>query len=185
VTVRLKYELMKSDDKKMERFVALYAANQKRIYRYLASLLPNSVDLEDVLQETSVVLWREFESFQPGTNFGAWSCRVAFHQVLAWRKRQQRDRLIFSDRFLEVIGTELVENVSHYDERELAIQNCVEKLPLVHQKILKARYRGELSIESIAENFQKTTDAVYRLLSRIRQSLQKCVDRSLSGGEVN
>lgn len=176
---------MNTNEDKMERFVALYAANQKRIYRYLASLLPTSVDMEDVLQETSVVLWREFESFQPGTNFGAWSCRVAFNQVLAWRKRQQRDRLVFSDKFLEVIGNELVENISQYDERELAIQGCVEKLPLVQQKILKARYNGEQSIESIAATFQKTTDAVYRMLSRIRQTLHQCVDRTISGGEVH
>ena len=57
------------------------------------SVLPNRTDVDDLLQETNLVLWREFESFEIGTNFTAWAYRIAHNQVLAWRKpvKEYRD----------------------------------------------------------------------------------------------
>ncbi|MFN7134755.1 MAG: guanylate kinase, partial [Myxococcales bacterium] len=57
-------------------------------------LRERKTDSEEVIQETNLVLWREFDRFQEGTNFAAWACRVALNQVLAWRKKRQRDRLL-------------------------------------------------------------------------------------------
>jgi RNA polymerase sigma-70 factor (ECF subfamily) len=91
---------------RVDEFVRLLSQNQRRIFHYVLSLVPTWDDAEEIVQETNLVLWREFGRFQGGTNFAAWSCKVAFHQVLAWRKRRKRDRLEFSIEFLEVIAEE-------------------------------------------------------------------------------
>lgn len=167
---------------RMDEFVELYATHHKHLYRYLASLLPTAVDVDDVLQETCVVLWREFESFESGTNFWAWSSRVAFNQVRAWRSRQKRERLLFSEGFLEAVSNELVVNRDQYVERDIAMNQCLKQLPAEHRTMLKQRYMDEQSIESLAEQFERTTTAVYRLLSRIRHALHECISRRLATG---
>src|SRR5215211_7445285 len=100
---------MASDGQRMDEFVRLLGQNQRRIFLYVLGLVPRWPDAEEIVQETNLVLWREFHQFQSGTNFAAWACRVAFHQVLAWRKRRQRDRLELSDAFLEAVAKEALD----------------------------------------------------------------------------
>ena len=96
-----------TDPTRVDEFVRLLAQNQRRLFIYVHTLVPHHADAEEVLQNTNLVLWREFGTFQPGTNFAAWSCRVALNQVLAWRKKRQRDRLQFSDEFLTTVADEV------------------------------------------------------------------------------
>ena len=81
-----------SSSPQVDAFVRLLGQNQRRIFLYVMSLVPNWNDAEEIIQETNLVLWREFARFELGTNFTAWACKVALHQVLAWRKRVKRNR---------------------------------------------------------------------------------------------
>jgi len=173
---------MTSDEAKMDTFVRLLGQNQRRVFLYVLSLVPRYIEAEEIVQETNLVLWREFEQFQPGTNFAAWACRVAFNQVLAWRKRQQRDRLEFSPAVLEVVARETESAWDHLEDRAQALAGCIEKLPPHHRELLRLRYSDNLTIDTIATRLDRTLDAVYRALSRIRQTLHGCVSQSLAEG---
>jgi RNA polymerase sigma-70 factor, ECF subfamily len=162
-------------------FLRLFAKNQRTVLLYLTSLLPTQTDVDDVFQETSLVLWREFSGFQVGTNFGAWACTIAFNQVRAWRSRQKRETLVFSDAFLQSISDEMVNNGDHLEERLKALEACIDFLPAHHRELVRHRYDDGNSIDSIAQQAQRTPDAVYRMLSRIRETLHDCVTKRLTG----
>jgi RNA polymerase sigma-70 factor (ECF subfamily) len=166
----------------VERFVSLLARDGRRLHQFVASLVPRPADADDVLGETHLVLWREFGKFQPGTNFLAWASRVAFHQVLAWRKRQQRDRLVFTDDFLAAVADELTDAADRLEERAKALAGCVERVPPHHRELLRLRYTDGLGVEDIAGRLGRTADAVYRTLSRVRQALHECVTATLAAG---
>lgn len=165
---------------RIEEFVRLLGENQHRIFVYLMSMMQDRVAVEDVQQETNLVLWREFESFEPSSNFAAWSCRVAFNQMRSWRKKQQRDRLVFSDSFLDALSAELDSKVTSLDGRLDALERCLEKLPSHHRELIRHRYSVGSAIEEIAERMDRKPDAIYRLLSRVRCSLQECVQGTLA-----
>ncbi len=69
--------------KDSEPFVRLMTEHQGRLFAYVYSLLGNPDAANDVLQEVNVVLWRDSKEFRPGTNFKAWSFRIAHFQVMA------------------------------------------------------------------------------------------------------
>jgi RNA polymerase sigma-70 factor (ECF subfamily) len=161
-------------------FLVLFAKHQRTILLYLTSLLPTQTDVDDVFQETSLVLWREFENFRLGSNFGAWACAIAFNQVRAWRTRQSRESLVFSDMFLQSISDELIDSAGYLEERSQALQKCIECLPEHHRELIRHRYDSGHSIELIAEQAQRSTVSVYRMLSRIRESLHECVSKRLT-----
>ncbi|MBY0523024.1 MAG: sigma-70 family RNA polymerase sigma factor [Gemmataceae bacterium] len=161
-------------------FVRLLGQNQRRVFLYVMSLVPNANDAEEVIQETNLVLWREFGKFQPGTNFAAWACKVAFHQVLAWRKRRQRDRLEFSPAFLEAVAGEAESAADALDERSQALAGCIDKLPPAQRDLLRLRYSESLSIDAVAGKVDRSVEAVYRALSRIRHTLHECVSTTLT-----
>src|SRR3954451_12629251 len=133
----------------VDAFVRLLGQNQRRIFLYVMSLVPNWNDAEEVIQETNLVLWREFGRFQPGTNFAAWACKVALHQVLAWRKRVRRDRLEFSQAFLEAVAEEASTASEALEERSQYLARCIERLPKDHRNLLTLRYSEGLGIEII------------------------------------
>src|SRR5262245_46886104 len=126
---------------RVDTFVRLLGQNQRRIFLYVMSLVPNWNDAEEIIQETNLVLWREFGQFQLGTNFPAWACKVAFHQVLNWRKRKQRDRLEFSQEFLEAVAEEAGNSADRLEERSQALGGCLDQLPSGHREMLQLRYR--------------------------------------------
>ena len=164
---------------RIEEFVRLLGENQHRVFVYLMSMMHDRAAVEDVQQETNLILWRDYDSFEPNTNFAAWSCRVAFNQMRAWRKKQQRDRLVFSDAFIEALSSELDSRSQSIDSRLDALAKCLEKLPTHHRQLIQYRYNFGNAIEEIAERMNRRPDAIYRLLSRIRYSLLECVNDSI------
>jgi RNA polymerase sigma-70 factor (ECF subfamily) len=162
----------------VDAFVRLLGQNQRRVFVYVMSMVANWNDAEEIVQETNLVLWREFAEFQPGTNFTAWACKVAFHQVLAWRKRVRRDRLEFSTAFLEAVAQEATVAADTLEDRTQYLARCMERLPTDRRQLLRLRYSDGLAIEAIAEKLGRSEQAVYRALSRIRRVLHECVTRT-------
>ena len=163
-----------------ELFVQLLGQHQRRLFLYVMTLVPCWNDAEEIIQETNLVLWREFDQFRPGTNFAAWACKVALHRVLAWRKRRQRDRLEFSDAFLGAVGGEADAAADHLEERSRQLDRCIDRLPPGHRELLSLRYSENCAIDAIAGRLGRSADAVYRALSRIRRALHDCVTRALA-----
>lgn len=170
---------MSSSDR-TESFVKLLAQYDRRIYSYILTLVPNWADAEEVLQETHVILWREFDKFELGTNFLAWAYKIAFHQVLKYRKQKKRDKLQFSDEFLEAVAGETADSGEQLEKRYRLLHDCITKLNDDHREILHHRYKEGASVESVADTVGRTVGALYRVLSRIRRSLHECVTRKLA-----
>jgi RNA polymerase sigma-70 factor (ECF subfamily) len=167
---------------RVDAFVQLLAQSQRRIFLFVMSMVPNWNEAEEIIQETNLLLWREFDHFQPGTNFAAWACQIALNQVLAWRKRQQRDRVRFSPAFLEAVAEEATAEADWLEDRSRALAHCIEKLPERHRLLLRCRYNEGQTIDSIGRELGRSADAIYRTLSRIRHTLYKCVTESLAQG---
>ncbi|UUO08706.1 sigma-70 family RNA polymerase sigma factor [Blastopirellula sp. J2-11] len=170
----------RNEDSRASEFVQLLGSHQRQLVLYLTSLLHDRDAVDDVFQETMLVLWREFHSYEAGTNFTAWSCRVAYNQVRAWRKKQQRDRLQFSDEFLDAVNRELEMNADHLRRRDELLAHCLAKLPVHHRQLIQYRYSAGEAVTQIAEQTDRSIEAVYRLLSRIRRTLHECVNRQMA-----
>jgi RNA polymerase sigma-70 factor (ECF subfamily) len=158
-------------------YVQLLAEYDRYLSGYVYNLIPNTTDAEDVLQDIKVALWKAFEQFEQGTNFGAWSRKVAFHRVMAFRKKKaiENKRLTFSDECLDFLSEKFPENTNSQSEQSAVLAHCVSKLKSDQQELINLRYRQELSIEETAAQTNKTIDASYRALSRIRLALRKCM----------
>lgn len=162
-------------------FVNLMTAHQGRLFAYILSLLGNPDAANDVLQETNVVLWRDSGEFRPGSNFKAWAFRVAHFQVMAWRQRQIRDRLVFEDDLLEVLAFAARDADDAYESRQKLLTGCLEKLASPHRELIRRRYAEGSSLHHIAKERGMTANAVMQSLFRIRQSLMNCVARFSEG----
>jgi RNA polymerase sigma-70 factor (ECF subfamily) len=164
-----------------DEFVRLMTEHQGRLFGYILSLVGDADAANDVLQEANVVLWRDNAEFKPGTNFKAWAFRVAHFQVMAWRQRQIRDRLVFEDDLLEVLSYAARDTDESFESRQERLTGCLDKLAPNHREMVRRRYSEGTSLQSIAEDRGMTANAVMQALFRIRQSLMQCVARVSEG----
>lgn len=171
---------MNAPDPHAEEFVVLLARHERLLGAYVMTMVPNPADADDILQDAKVIMWRHFQQFESGTNFAAWARKIAFHQVLAFRKRRHRDKLDFSDEFLHSVAAEMETSAAQLELRERALNDCIAKLPKDHRQVLHLRYHEALDLDEMAGRLQRTSTALYRLLSRIRHSLHGCISKSLA-----
>ena len=165
-----------------EEFIELITSFQGRLYGYILSLVGNPNDVNDILQETNLVMWKNSAEFEIGTNFKAWSFRIANFQVMAFRQRQVRDKLVFDDSVLERIIEDTEKADEYYNERRIALHQCIEKLNDRQRDLITRRYKDGFSVQAIAADLMNSASTIAQALFRARQSLIRCVQ---SQPEVN
>lgn len=168
-----------SRESRNREFVRLLGEHELRLAAYIHTLLPVWHDAQDVLQETKLRLWEQFDSFQLGTDFAAWAFTVAGYLVRAHRKRCQRRRVCFSDDLLDELSQQIPVVSFVEEDRVLALVECVKGLDAAGRNLLRLFCTGHKKIKDIAGDLGQTPSATYQALSRIRRRLFKCVERRL------
>jgi RNA polymerase sigma-70 factor, ECF subfamily len=168
-----------NNESKTNEFVTLYASSQRRIFAFIRSQVLSAADADDVLQDTSAILWRKFADYQPGTDFTRWACRIARLEVLAFHRHHKRLLSIFSDEVADAIGEKVLELSDTAVSRAEALGDCVQLLPPRDREMLDLRYQSEQSVAEIAEQIQRTESTVYKSLQRIHDGLYECVENKL------
>ena len=173
----------KSHDLQSE-FAELLREAHRELFGFIFAMLQNRADAEDVYQQTAVVLWRKFSTFEPGTNFVAWAIRVAQFEIKDYVKSRRRRKVFFNDELLEAIAVRYQAESNDVRERRLeALAKCVDKLSERDRRLLSRCYAVERDFRKIARAEGKTIGAIYQAICRIRKALYQCVQRSMAAAE--
>jgi RNA polymerase sigma-70 factor (ECF subfamily) len=123
-----------------EEFVQLFTRCQRPVFLYILSLLPRPIEAEEILQEANLVIWTKASQFQPGTNFRAWACQIAYFEVMKYRSRKHRDKLHFNPELLELVAAESLQQSELLDRRRQALAECLSKLREQDRALIQTRY---------------------------------------------
>lgn len=159
-------------------FVAELTKAQVKMRIYLAKLLANSPSTDDVLQECNKVLWVKRDDWDPETIFLKWAYRVCFFQVKAYFRNQSREKLVFNDELLDILGKEDPDQ-SNPKDREIAMNQCLRKLDNQDRSLLLERYQGELSVDQLAQREGISPNTLSQKLFRLRHHLLICIQANL------
>ncbi|EAQ80624.1 sigma-70 family RNA polymerase sigma factor [Blastopirellula marina] len=177
----LQPQLAPTSSERDEEFVALMARHQLPLTAFLRTFLRSPADVDDVLQETNLVLWRKRCEYDPDRPFASWACRIAQLQTMAFLKSKGRKSLIsLSENVIEDLAKRATLQLSQLDQRAEELRNCVAKLPSAQQSILQSRYQHNVSVNELAKRLGRQPQAVAMTLYRLRKSLKDCVERALS-----
>ncbi len=160
-------------------FVLELSQAQQRLFGFLFKRLGDREQAREVLQRTNLVLCRKSDSFKLGTNFKAWALTVANYEVMAFRKIQARERLVFTDEVFAMIGPEDAEKPPDQSVRLAHLSHCLQGMSLKNRELLDWRYQGERTIEKIAEDIGSTIGAVKVKLHRLRRQLLGCIQNRM------
>jgi RNA polymerase sigma-70 factor, ECF subfamily len=167
--------------KKVDRFMTELMRHQRRLYQYVHALLPRQQDAEDAMQDALVVLWKKFDQFDPTTSFYAWASRVAYLEVLNYRRRNSRLVTILDEAVFEQIAVEVERQSDLLEARREAMQRCAERLSSTDRELLDLRYVPGASVKDVARRLGRPANSVCKSLGRIRQALWDCINEELAG----
>jgi RNA polymerase sigma-70 factor, ECF subfamily len=167
-----------SSDDFMERFVAA----QAQVYGYIATLLPNRADADDLFQQTSMVLWRKRESYDPSRDFRSWALGIAHNEVRNFLRKPHRRGSHLSDPLIEKLAETRHADAARIEAQLDRLAECMGRLASEQRKLLEQCYAGAQPIKAIAEEWRLDPSVLYKRLDRIRWTLMDCIQTPDSPG---
>jgi RNA polymerase sigma-70 factor (ECF subfamily) len=163
-----------------EAFVRLLVEHEPRVRSYLRGLLPGWQDVDEVMQNTSLVAWRKFSEFQPGTNFNGWLLTIARFEALKHRRSMARSPLVFSDDVWKLLANETSREVEPKNLRREALERCLGKLSAPQRELVLKAHAPGARLNEIAHQTGGSEQAFYKTIQRLRAALLECISRTLA-----
>ena len=163
-----------------ESFTRLFLRNEEKVRAFVRVMMTSDVAVDDVVQEVAVVAWRKFSDLKDGEDFGLWACVIARYEVLKWRRKHARDRLVFSEKTLNLLATAELENVEQREQERSTLDWCLLKLTDSERALVMSVHNPESSVARIAEETGQQAKRLYRQLPKLRLALSNCVKTQLA-----
>jgi RNA polymerase sigma-70 factor, ECF subfamily len=164
-----------------QRFLSLFLRSEREIFRYVAVLIPNVADAEDIVQQTAVALWEKFGAYDPNQPFTPWACRFALNKAKQWIERRQRWQALLASGLAEELARRREELRPEFESRLKHLEGCLGNLPENQRSLVEGYYYRREGIEKLAEDSGRTVTATYKTLQRVRQTLQVCIENAAKG----
>jgi RNA polymerase sigma-70 factor (ECF subfamily) len=159
-----------------QRFLSLFLRSEREVFRYVAALIPNVADAEDIVQQTALVLWEKFDAYDESQPFTPWACRFALNKTRQWLERRQRWQALLEKGLAEELAHRREELRPELDLRLKHLEGCLGKLPAEQFTLIEGYYYRRDEIEKLATHSGRTVAATYKMLQRVRQTLQACIE---------
>lgn len=136
--------------------------------------------MDEVLQDTSVVLWRKFETFDPTGDFFRWACGIARLEVFRFSRENKRAALPLDEQTIDAISFEHQRLSDDLTDRRAALASCMDKLSATDRDLVRRCYAADKLSRDVAAELGRPVNSVYKSLGRIRSALQECIRRTLN-----
>lgn len=161
-----------SSDEFIERFVGV----QSQVFGYIATLLPNRADADDLFQQTSLVLWKKRDQYDPSRQFISWALGIAHNEVRNFLRQGHHRGAHLSDALVEHLAEVRYATADRCATQLQQLAECMERLPPDQRELLEQCYLEIQSIKSIAQQRQIEPGTLYKRLDRIRWTLLDCIN---------
>src|SRR6187401_3781528 len=130
-----------------QRFLSLFLRSEREVFRYVAALIPNVADAEDIVQQTAIALWEKFDAYDPAQPFTPWACRFALNKARQWIERRQRWQALLAGGLAEELAQRREELRPDLELRLKHLEGCIGKLPEEQRTLVEGYYYHRTNVE--------------------------------------
>lgn len=156
----------------------LFVQHQQMVLAYVLSLEPNLHDAQEIVQDTFVTVTRKAGTFTADTNFPAWACAIARFKTLHFQRTRSRRNEKLADDVIELLAEDRHEDLSGFQRRVTSLRQCLRTLAPKSHELINLRYHAGKLPEQIAGEVGWTANSVRVALTRARNALRECLQRS-------
>jgi RNA polymerase sigma factor (sigma-70 family) len=157
--------------KELRAFEELYRVYYQRLTRFLINVLRRSQLVEEVLNDTMLVVWRNPEKYNGRSKVSTWIFAIAYRKALKALKR--RDEPV-EDRGAEARPSPEAGPEQQLERRQVqeALFNAINELSPDHRTVVDLTYFHELGYREIAEIMGCPVDTVKTRMFHARRRLR-------------
>jgi len=169
-----------------ECFTVLMDRHLVAVKRCIGSMVQNTADSEDLVQEVVLKVWRHLSTFRSESSFRTWLIRVAINEALqSYRRERSKPRCqALGDCDALVSHSESPHQSYARLEMAQAVHGAVAELPAKYRQVLTLRDLEELSAQETALRLQSSVPTVKTRLFRARLMLLAALRRSTMRGAL-
>jgi RNA polymerase sigma-70 factor, ECF subfamily len=172
------------DGSRDDQFIERYVECQSGLYRFIATLVPNRADAEELFQEASLTAWRIREWFDAKREMSPWLCGIAKNLVAAHFRRQKTAALALDPEVVEQLASQQIDEDALLRERSQALSRCLDRLPSRQRDLVRRFYEGDQTVAAFSQAHGLSPEAVYKMMQRVRMALFECINQTLKRGEL-
>jgi RNA polymerase sigma-70 factor (ECF subfamily) len=179
-------EVHSKNDQSTE-FEAITLPSLRDLHRKARRMLSDASVAEDVVQETCLLAWQNFDRFTPGTNGRAWLFAILMNVVQHERRRRERWRIVpQSEEIRENCAAPTSTNTEALTDESLL--EVIESIPLHYRQVLLMADVAELQYHEIAQALRIPMGTVmsrlFRARTRVRSQLTRFSENRRMTGPV-
>lgn len=163
-------------DVRSKEFVRLFQRHERKLYGYILSLVPNIAAADEISQDTNLRLWEQFDQFDPSKDFISWACTIAYYQVLTYRKRSNREPVLFDSKLLELLADRAAVRRDDLAAKQSHLIECLAQLNEFKRQVIRLYYCFGMTAKAVAEKLGRNVTAVEKTLVRTRRTLHDCIE---------
>ncbi|HEY5686728.1 MAG TPA: sigma-70 family RNA polymerase sigma factor [Yeosuana sp.] len=144
------------------------------VFSLALKMVKNREEAEEVAQDTFIKVFKSLSQFKGDSKFSTWIYKVTYNTCLDRLKKTKREQQVVS---IDDFNTNQIKSIDNAldkmedEEREKAIQDCINLLPSDDAFLLTLFYFEEQSLEEIAKVIGLTANNVKVKLFRSRKKL--------------
>ncbi len=165
---------------RVDCFGALMDRHVVAVRRRILSMVRNTNDADDLLQEVLLKVWCHLSTFRSESTFRTWITRVATNEVLQSYRREQRRPLCQAISDLDILPSPAESPHQSFARVEVTqvVRRAVLELPSKYRQVLVLRDLQELDERETARWLKLSIPAVKTRLFRARLMLSATLQRS-------
>lgn len=162
----------------LQAFERLYRVYQPRLTRFLATLLRRPQLIEEVLDDTMMVVWQTAGRFRGSSKPSTWIFAIAYRKAHKAKARwpEPVEDPAFDTRVSEEPQPD--ENL-HHDRLHAALMNAMDHLSADHRAVVDLTYFHGLGYREIAQIVDCPVDTVKTRMFHARRRLKQAMSGSL------
>ena len=153
-------------------FHELVDRHADRLFRLAVSLVGNSADAEDVLQETLIGAFRALSGFEGRASVKTWLTRILVNQAAHFRRRKRATGPIPETQ-------PATADRAAGSEAKIDVQAAIQQLSPEHRQVIVLRELEQMSYEEIATVLDLPQGTVESRLNRARTALREKLEAYL------
>ncbi len=174
-------ELVKLALENSDNFRYIVERYEEKIGRYIRRIsMVSNEDVEDLLQEIFISIYRNLNDFDSDLKFSSWIYRIARNKVISrWRKDKNTPKVLRSEESLEIFN--IIEDkddffaklVQHDDGKE--VYKILNMLKLEYKEVLVLKFLEDKSYLEIADILKKPMGTIATLINRAKKQFKSKV----------
>jgi RNA polymerase sigma-70 factor (ECF subfamily) len=158
----------------------LYLGYHRRLSRFLARFTPRYENIEEIINDTFMVVWQSAKEFRNASQVSTWIIGIAYRTALKSLRRQKNHT---AARSLDDYPEQTVDPTSDAEVHDW-LQHGLSRLPMEQRLTLELAYNMGHSLEEIAAITECPVGTVKARMFHAREKLREYLP-SLSGAALD